>query len=70
MAKNFPNLLKNYNLHIQEVQQIPNIPNRIPRDLQTQQTKNAESQRQGRNLESSKRKMTHYLQINSSKINN
>lgn len=67
MAKNFPNLLKSYYLCIQEAQQ---TPSRINAKRSTDTTEqNAESQRQERKLENSKRKMTHYLQITSSKIN-
>lgn len=47
-AKKFPSLLKNNNLHIQENQQ---TPKRI--HIQTHHNKNAESQSQGENLESS-----------------
>lgn len=69
MAEKFPNLLKNINPLIQEAHL---TPNRIhTRDLQIDESyKNTERQRQGENLENSKKKTTCYLQEHPNKINN
>lgn len=69
MAKNFPNLLKNYNLHIQEAQQIPNKINAKRYTNKHVRVKTLKVKRQGRNLENSKRKTTHCLKMNTKKIN-
>lgn len=69
MAEKFPSLLKNINPLIQEAHL---TPNRIhTRDLQIDESyKNTERQRQGENLENSKKKTTCYLQEHPNKINN
>lgn len=61
---NLPNLMKNSNVEIQQT------PSRIntKRSTKTPHNKNAESQRQGKTLESKKRKMNHHLEGNFNKV--
>lgn len=64
MSTYFPNLLENDNLYIQQAQQTPNSIKVEEMHNQTHTSKNNKSQRQGENLECSKRKMTCHIQEN------
>lgn len=64
MAPNFPNLMKDQNLHIQGIQQ---IPSRKTSKRSTHYSQTAKGQRQ-KNLEISKTETTHHIQGIHSKI--
>lgn len=65
---NFPNLMKDMNLHIQEVQQTPSrINSEINSEIKYSQTVNSKKQRE--TFESSKSKATHQVKGIPNKIN-
>lgn len=68
MAGMSPNLLKNIKMHIQVTQQNSGKMN-SKRSHKHIILKNTKIQRQGGNLESTKRKITHHLHGNPNKIN-
>lgn len=68
IVEDFPNLLKNNNLHIQEAQWTPRRI-KIKRPIKTHYRKIADSKNQEENLERNKRKTALHLHGNPSKIN-
>ena len=63
MIKNFPNLLIHTHLQTQRSQQIPSCKN-SKKSMPRHSIFTLLKTRQRENLESSKRKMTHYMQVN------
>lgn len=69
MAEKFPNPTKNLNQHFQGAQQSPSRIN-TKRFTNRHIVVKLLKLKQGENVESIKRKMTHHLQWNSNNINN